>query len=318
LGDGGGIGLGEAGAEGLGMADQEPPAGGNERDAAGLGGFPDDDVAVGLGLAGGDVEAGQVECGLGGGGAGGDGSREGGQPADRIGSEGAGDGIRVGDREVLGGEEEGGGGLDGPGDAGGAFAVGGAGGGGGSGTIGEAEDGGRGEEPGGAGGAAGTRRHRLGEQLDGPVDGGGGVGGGEGELGGLFRIGVGQDEHRGRAVGPGAEEGEDGRARGADAAELRAVEEGGVGGEELVEGGEFGDDVAGAVPGEAGALVDDDFFLGEPFDAGGEAVAAADAGEGAEAVAEQGPVAAAGGEAFVVVGLAVVDVGADGLGLGRA
>jgi threonine dehydrogenase-like Zn-dependent dehydrogenase len=62
----------------------------------------------------------------------------------------------------------------------------------------------------------------------------------------------------------------------------------------LIEPREFGNDIVPAAPIQSGAVVDADFFGGQPFDAAGEAKAAADAGEGAEPVAQQGRIKTTG------------------------
>ena len=82
-------------------------------------------------------------------------------------------------------------------------------------------------------------------------------------------------------------------------------------GQEAVELGQLGDQVVRVAPGHAAAGMDIDFFRGEPLDAAGESEAAADAGEGAEAVAQERPGAPLGGQAVVVVRFAVVNVKAD-------
>ena len=138
------------------------------------------------------------------------------------------------------------------------------------------------------------------------------------EMEGVRALGVGVDEdEQGVVVIPGrlAEERVHGRVERAEAGEFRAVEKRGVVGEEMIQAGEFGDEIVGAAPVQAAAGVDVHLFGGEPFHAAGEAEAAAHAGERAEAVAQERPRAAAFGEAVVVVGFAVVNHHADVAGL---
>ena len=66
-------------------------------------------------------------------------------------------------------------------------------------------------------------------------------------------------------------------------------------GNEPVQLREFGNDVFGGAPVQAGVAVDADFFRSQPFHAAGEAEAAARTGERAEAVSQQRPRAAMGG-----------------------
>ena len=101
----------------------------------------------------------------------------------------------------------------------------------------------------------------------------------------------------------------------AQAREFCAVEKTGMVGDELVELREFGNDVIGAVPIQAGAAVDFYFFRGEPFNAAGKAESAAWSGERTKTISQERPHAAFFGEAVVVVGFAVMNVTADAFAL---
>ena len=118
-----------------------------------------------------------------------------------------------------------------------------------------------------------------------------------------------EDEDDPAAICAMTKEGIGGAGIGAESSERGAIEECRMVGEETIEGGEFVDDVGRGVPGEAGSLVDEDFFGGEPFDAAGKPEAAVDAGQCTKPVSEERPGATAHGETFVVMGFAVMDVG---------
>src|ERR1700722_11624493 len=81
--------------------------------------------------------------------------------------------------------------------------------------------------------------------------------------------------------------------------------------QQAIQACEFADDVVRVVPGKAAAGVDVDALGREPFNAAGEAKAAADAGKGAKAIAKQRPGAATRSEAFVVMRFAVMNEEAD-------
>ena len=127
----------------------------------------------------------------------------------------------------------------------------------------------------------------------------------------LFNIRVDEDQHRILAVGGFAQQGINGRIRRAQAREFRAIKEAGMVGEQLVELRQFGDDVVGTVPRKAGAVMNPDFFGGEPFHAAGEAEPAARARQRAKAVSQQRPGTAAPGQAVVVMRFAVMHVKSD-------
>ena len=58
-------------------------------------------------------------------------------------------------------------------------------------------------------------------------------------------------------------------------------------GEQLIQLREFGNNIVAAVPCEAGAVMDFDFFSGKPFDAASKTEAAIDAGQRAKTVSQQ-------------------------------
>ena len=116
----------------------------------------------------------------------------------------------------------------------------------------------------------------------------------EGELIGTRDVGVGENENGILAVGGLAEQRVNGRVGRAQARELGAVKKARMVGDELVELREFGNDVVGRAPVQAGVAVDADFFRRQPFHAAGKAETAARTCQGAEAVSQQRPRAAMG------------------------
>ena len=125
---------------------------------------------------------------------------------------------------------------------------------------------------------------------------------------------VGEDEQVVAVFGF-AQQGEHRRLARAEPGEFCAVAKAWVRGEQLVQFGEFGDDVYVRAPVQTGAAVDVYFLFGQPLDAAREAVSAVDACERAEPVSEQRPVAAFFGQAIVVVRFAVMNEQADSAAL---
>src|SRR5688572_18018735 len=80
---------------------------------------------------------------------------------------------------------------------------------------------------------------------------------------------------------------------------------------------EFGNNVFLVAPRQAAAAVHIDSFRREPFHAATKTESAAHAGQCTKAIAQKRPGAPAGGEASVVVRLAVVDVKAETLALAK-
>ena len=126
-----------------------------------------------------------------------------------------------------------------------------------------------------------------------------------------LRVGVHEHEQAVAGIGGFAVQRVHRRIERAQTREPRAVEKRGMLGEELVQAREFRDEVVGISPVHAAAGMHVHFFRSEPFDTAREAEAAAHARERAEAVAQERPRAAGGGEAVVVVRFAVVDQHAD-------
>ena len=127
----------------------------------------------------------------------------------------------------------------------------------------------------------------------------------------LFNIGIDQNQHGIFSFRGFAKQRINRRVGRAESREFCAVEKARVAGEQAVKLREFGNDVVRVVPREAGTAVDFDFFGGEPFDTPGETKTAARTGQRAKTVAQQRPHAPAGGKAVVVVGFAVMNVGAN-------
>ena len=125
---------------------------------------------------------------------------------------------------------------------------------------------------------------------------------------------VGEDEQVVAVFGF-AQQGEHRRLVRAEPGEFCAVAEAWVRGEQLVQLGEFGDDVFVRAPVQTGAAVDVYFLFGQPLDAAREAVSAVDAGERAEPVSEQRPVTAFFGPATPVVRFTVMNEQADSAAL---
>ncbi len=131
----------------------------------------------------------------------------------------------------------------------------------------------------------------------------------------FFDVGVDENEDGIFALGGFAEQGVDRRIGRAQPREFRAVKKTRMVGDEPVELREFGNDVVGAVPVQSGAAVDKDFFGRQPFDAAGEAEAAAWTRQRAEPVPQQRPRAAFFGEAVVVVRFGIVNIAAGAFAL---
>ena len=92
----------------------------------------------------------------------------------------------------------------------------------------------------------------------------------------------------------------------AEAGYFCAIKETGVVGEQAVQAGQLGDQIVLAAPCQARVAMHLDLFRCQPFHAASKTETAADAGEGAEAVAHQRPRAASQGQPLVVVRLAVM------------